>query len=229
MKKIDEQYIKDPSYGSRRMAEYLCKNNYCVNRKRVARLYQKMGIEARYPKPNLSKASKEHLKYPYLLRNLKIQESNQVWGADITYIPTLDGYLYLVAILDLFSRFVVSWKLSNNMESEFCLDALEEAFNIGSPAIFNTDQGSQFTSKKFIEKLISKDIKISMNGKGKCWDNIFVERLWRTIKQEDVYIKSYENGQEAFESLGIYMNYYNTERLHQSLNYRTPEEVFKGR
>ena len=229
MRKIDEQYIKNPSYGARRMAEHLCRNNYRVNRKRVSRLYQKMGIEARYPKPSLSKTSREHLKFPYLLRNLKIDETNQVWGADITYIPTMDGYLYLVAILDLFSRYVVSWRLSNNMESEFCLEALDEAFNVGSPRIFNTDQGVQFTCKKFIQKLQAKDIKISMNGKGKCWDNIFVERLWRTVKQEDVYIRGYENGKEALECLDSYMTYYNTERLHQSLSYRTPAEVFQSK
>lgn len=226
MRLIDQKYIQTPDFGSRRMREHLGRNGYQINRKRVQGLFHKMGIEAMHPKPRF-RGSKDHFKFPYLLRNLKVSRINQVWGADITYIPTMEGYLYLVAILDFYSRFVVSWKLSNNLETEFCIEALEDAFELGMPEIFNTDQGVQFTSKAFVSCLQNKGIQISMNGAGRCWDNIFVERLWRTIKQEEVYLKGYETGTDAFRNLDMYMTYYNEERIHQSLSYQTPSEVYR--
>lgn len=210
------------------MTAYLRSLEEPVNRKRVINLMQKMGLEAMYPKPHLSKAAKEHLKFPYLLAGVMINHVNHVWGADITYIPTVNGYLYLVAVLDLYSRYVVSWELSESLESDFCLKVLKQAISKGKPEIFNTDQGCQFTSKKFVETLQASKIKISMDGKGRCWDNIFVERLWRTVKYEEVYLKDYESGQEAQSSLSAYLKFYNKERLHQALGYRTPETVFKA-
>lgn len=227
MRLIDEKYMERPHFGTRNMTLHLREQNFLVNRKRVQGLYRKMGIEAQHPKPRF-KTSENHLKYPYLLKNLKISAVNQVWGSDITYIPTCDGYLYLVAVLDLYSRYVVSWRLSNSLETEFCLEALDEALKFGKPEIFNTDKGVQFTANQFTGCLQKNGIQISMNGKGRCWDNIFVERLWRTIKYEEVYLKGYESGEEAFHNLDSYMAYYNEERRHGSLEHRTPAEVFRG-
>lgn len=226
MELIDKKYMERPHFGTRNMTLYLRENSFLVNRKRVQGLYRKMGIEAQYPKPRFQ-ASEDHLKHPYLLKNLEISAVNQVWGSDITYIPTCDGYLYLVAVLDLYSRYVVSWRLSNSLETEFCLEALDEALKFGKPEIFNTDKGVQFTAKRFTGCLQKNGIQISMNGKGRCWDNIFVERLWRTIKYEEVYLKGYESGEEAFHNLDSYMTYYNEERRHGSLKNKTPAEVFR--
>lgn len=229
MRYIDELYLENPCYGSRSMTANLRKNNHLVNRKRVQNLMRKMGLEAIYQKPNLSKSSHEHLKFPYLLKGLTIDRINQVWATDITYIPTSNGYLYLVAVLDLFSRYIVSWQLSNNLDSNFCIEALEEAISKAVPEIFNTDQGVQFTCKRFVGALQSQGIKVSMDGKGRYLDNIFVERLWRTVKYEEVYIKRYENGKEAHDGLSYYINYYNTKRLHKALNYHSPVSVYEGR
>lgn len=200
-----------------------------VNRKRVQRLMQLMGLETMYPKPRTSIGCKKDYKFPHLLKELKIVRPNQVWGTDITYIPIETGYLYLVAIIDLFSRYVISWELSDNMESDFCLRALEEALNGGiRPEIMNSDQGAQYTSKAWIGALKSRNVAISMSGKGRCWDNIFVERLWRSLKYEEVYPKSYTTGKEAQEGIDWYFNFYNVERIHQALSYNTPRSVYYG-
>ena len=229
MRHIDENYIKTPMYGSRRMMITLRNMGYEVNRKRVQGLMRKMGLEAMGPKPNLSKSSREHIKFPYLLKGLKINSVNQVWAADITYIPTNNGYLYLVAILDLYSRYVLSWELSNTLESDFCLEALEKAVSKDRPEIFNTDQGVQFTCKKFVNFLQKNKIQVSMDGRGRYWDNIFIERLWRTVKYEEVYLKHYEDGLEAKQGLDSYLKFYNTERIHQSLDYKTPSVIYQAR
>jgi putative transposase len=194
MRLIDEQYLETPFYGSRRMTAWLEGEGYCVNRKRVQRLMRLMGIEAVYPRPHTSKANPSHKVYPYLLRDLAIVRPNHVWSTDITYIPLPRGYMYLVAIIDWYSRYVLSWKLSNTMDTGFCLDALEEALSLGKPTIFNSDQGSQFTSLEFTGRLEAEEIAISMDGRGRALDNIFAERLWRSVKYEDIYIKDYENG-----------------------------------
>jgi len=230
MEEIDRQYMETPSYGSRSMTAYLKKKGHHVNRKRISRLMRNMGIEALYPKPKKSLWIKGHKKFPYLLKNLKIGPQNHVWASDITYIPIKDGYLYLVAVLDLYSRFVLSWRLSNNLESSFCIEAVEKAFSWGKPEIFNTDQGEQFTSRQFIELLENKNVQVSMSGKGRCWDNIFVERFWRTLKYEEVYLKYYTTYKEAEENIGKYIYKYNSERLHSSLSYKHPQELyFKGK
>jgi putative transposase len=228
MKLIDQQYLKTPFYGSRRMREFLKDSGYLVNRKHVQRLMRLMGIEVMYPKPNTSKPNKEHKIYPYLLKGLKVERPNQVWAVDITYIPMKKGFQYLVAIIDWFSRYVISWRLSNSLDTDFCIQALEEALKFGKPEIFNSDQGSQFTSNDFTDVLKDHAIQISMDGKGRCIDNIFIERLWRSLKYEEVYLKAYSNGLEARTSIGQYMSFYNNERPHQSLKYKTPEEVFTG-
>jgi putative transposase len=186
-----------------------------------------MGLEAIYPKPNLSQKAIGHRVYPYLLRGMKIERANQVWSTDITYIKMLGGFIYLVAILDWFSRYVLSWEVSTTLDSEFCQSALERALRLAQPIIFNTDQGVQFTNQSFAERLMRRGIKISMDGRGRALDNIFVERLWRSIKYEEVYLKDYETVPEAINSLGRYFEFYNRERLHQSLNYRTPEVVYQ--
>lgn len=225
MKLIDEQYLKTPFYGSRKMVISLNRIGHYVNRKRVQRLMRLMDIEAIYPKPNLSKRRQEHKIYPYLLKDVKIDRPNLVWSTDITYVPLRYGFLYLVAIIDWYSRYVLSWSLSNTMDVSFCIEALEEAFSKGCPEIFNTDQGSQFTSNEYTTRLLNKDIKISMDGRGRVFDNIFIERLWRTVKYEEIYLKGYETGIDAKEGLRQYFPFYNTERFHQALSYRTPEEV----
>lgn len=227
MKLIDEEYTRNPFLGSRKMALWLVEQGYQVNRKRIQGLMRKMGIVAIYPKPNLSKASKEHKIYPYLLRGVAIVRPNQVWSTDITYIRLNGAFIYLTAVMDWYSRYVLSWRLSNSLETDFCLEALEEALMISRPEIFNTDQGSQFTSDKFTKPLIDGKIAISMDGKGRALDNVFVERLWRSVKYEEVYIKNYQNVKDAYCNLKNYFAYYNTQRLHQALDYKRPFEVYK--
>ena len=227
MKLIDRQYLETPFYGARKIAVWLKKQKgLSVNRKRVRRLMQRMGIRAVYRRPRTTKPAPDHKIYPYLLRDLKITHPNQVWAADITYIPMARGFLYLVTIIDWYSRYVISWRLSNTLDTDFCVAALEEAFGKGKPEIFNTDQGSQFTSEAFIGLLKEHGVRISMDGKGSYNDNLFIERLWRTVKYEEVYLKAYEDGREARISLGEYFHFYNTTRPHQSLGYLTPGEVY---
>ena len=209
------------------MAVILRRQGYQVNRKRVQRLMRQLGIEAIYPKPRLSQANPEHQVYPYLLRELAITKSDQVWCTDITYLPVLKGNFYLVALMDWFSRKVLSWRISNTLEVTFCVEALEEAIaNYGAPEIFNSDQGSQFTSRKFTECLKEVGVRISMDGRGRCHDNIFIERLWRSLKYELIYLVAFENGMHLKKEVCKWFNWYNKERPHQSLEYRTPEEVY---
>jgi len=222
---IDRQFTDTPFYGSRRFTAWLNRQGYPVNRKRIQRLMRLMALEAIYPKPNLSKKRKEHDVYPYLLKGVKIEKPDFVWSSDITYIRVGRGFVYLTAIIDWFSRYVLSWRLSNTLEPAFCVDALNEALALSKPEIFNTDQGSQYTSKDFITPLKDNGIKISMDSKGRALDNIFVERLWRTVKYEEVYIKAYQTARDAFQSLKKYFLFYNNERLHQSLGYLPPVEV----
>jgi putative transposase len=226
MKLIDRLYLATPFYGARKIAACLKGQNYTVNRKRVRRLMRLMGIRAIYRRPRTSRPGKGHKIHPYLLKSLKITRPNQVWAADITYIPMAKGFLYLVAIIDWYSRYVLWWRLSNTLDADFCIEALEEALRKGRPEIFNTDQGSQFTSDEFTGILKKHGIKISMDGKGSYRDNLFIERLWRTVKYEEVYLRAYQDGREARISLGNYFRFYNTERPHQVLGYRTPAEVF---
>jgi len=226
MRLIDEQYTQTPFYGSRRMRAVLAKRGYRVNRKRVQRLMRFMGLEAIYPKPDLSRPHPNHEIYPYLLKGLDINRCNLVWGTDITYIRLHRGWLYLVAIMDWFSRYVVSWELSTNLEVDFCLRALDQALAMGRPEIFNSDQGAQFTSLGFIGKLKQYPIRISMDGRGRAMDNIFTERLWRSLKYEEVYLKEYGAVPEARQGIGAYFRFYNEERPHQSLGYKTPAEVY---
>ena len=228
MARMDRQYLVTPFYGSRRMAAWLRAQGYPVNRKRVRRLMRVMGIEAIYQRPNTSRPSPEHRVYPYLLRGLAISGVNQVWATDITYIPMARGFLYLVAIMDWYSRYVLAWRVSNTLDVDFCIEALEEALSKGTPEIFNTDQGSQFTSDAFTGVLLQQGIRISMDGKGRCMDNIFVERLWRSVKYEEVYLKAYQNGPEAKAGIGAYLRLYNQERPHQALDYQTPRQVFEA-
>jgi putative transposase len=224
---LDEEYTRHPFYGTRRMTKYLCGCGYLVNRKRVQRLMRTLGLAGMAPGPNTSKAHPQHKIYPYLLRGVDIIRPNQVWSTDITYIRLLHGFVYLVAIMDWYSRRVLSWRLSNTMDASFCVDCLEEAIKgYGTPEIFNTDQGSQFTSDAFTGILIKNGITISMDGRGRALDNIFVERLWRTVKYEDVYLKKYENMQDLLMGLTHYFIFYNEERRHQSLGYKTPSVVY---
>jgi putative transposase len=226
MNKIDEIYTQWPYYGKRRMSVTLKQMGYNVGVKRACSLMKRMGIIAIYPKKNISSPNKAHKKYPYLLRNVPICNVNQVWSTDITYIRLLHGFVYLVAVIDWFSRYVLSWKLSITMEKEFCIEALEESLTVDLPDIFNSDQGSQFTSPEFTKILTAKGIQISMDGKGRCLDNIFVERLWRSVKYEEVYLKQYKNPLEARQGLQDYFKFYNHERPHQSLNYKTPAQIY---
>jgi putative transposase len=229
MRRIDELHLAWPFYGSRRMAAVLRREGWAVNRKRAKRLMRVMAIEAIYQKPNTSKGHPDHTVYPYLLRGLTIGRPNQVWCADITYIPMAKGFVYLVAVMDWFSRRVLSWRLSITMETDFCVEALREATEMyGPPQIFNTDQGVQFTSAAFVDELASRGVRISMDGKGRYLDNIFIERLWRSLKYEDVYIKAYGSVAEARRSLGEWLAFYNDVRPHQSLGYRTPREFFEA-
>ena len=228
MKLIDMQYTRYPFYGTRRMVWWLGTQGHKVNRKYIRRLMRKMGLEGMAPKPNTSKPKKEHKKYPYLLSGLKIDRPNQVWSTDITYIPMAKGFVYLVAIIDWYSRYVLSWRISNTLDSDFCVDALNDARRAyGQPEIFNTDQGSQFTSDKFINALKeNEDIRISMDGKGRWVDNVFVERLWRSLKWEEVYPKCYDTVFEAKAGISTWMNFYNQERPHQSLGNNNPKKVY---
>lgn len=231
MRRLDEQYTETPFYGVRRMTAWLHTQGYEVNEKRVTRLLRKMGLYAIYPGPSTSKAAARaagHRIYPYLLRNVPIREVNQVWSTDITYIRMQRGFCYLVAIIDWFSRYVLSWEVAASLEASFCVEALEQALGRGSemPQVFNSDQGAQFTSLDFTGRLLSREIHISMDGKGRALDNIFVERLWRSVKQEEVYIREYQSTEEAVSSLGRYFDFYNHRRLHQSLNYETPAQVY---
>ena len=228
MKEPDRQYLETPFYGSRRMKAWLERQGKPVNRKRVRRLMRVMGLRAIYRKPRTSRAAPEQRVYPYLLEKARITRPNQVWAADITYIPMARGFLYLVAIMDWHSRYVVAWRLTNTLEAEFCVDALDEALGQGVPEVFNTDQGSQFTSREFTQILQDHSVKISMDGRGRYQDNILVERLWRTVKYEEVYLKAYANGLEARNGLREYFRFYNHRRPHQALGYRTPAEVFHG-
>ena len=228
MKLIDQQYLATPFYGSRRMAVWFNRQGHQVSRKRVQRLMRTMGLAAIYRRPRTSQPAPGHKVYPYLLGGMEITRPNHVWAADITYIPMAKGFLYLVAIMDWYSRYVLALNLSNTLDAEFCFQALEEALSKGKPEIFNTDQGSQFTSEAFTGLLEQHEVKISMDGKGRYADNIFVERLWRTVKYEEVYLKAYSNGREAKAGIGAYFHFYNTQRPHQALDYRTPAEVFNG-
>lgn len=228
MKLIDEQYVKTPFYGIDRMTEWLCRQEYPVNPKRIRRLIRQMGLEAIYPrrKRGLSLPDKEHKIYPYLLKDVSITQPDQVWSADITYIRMYRGWLYLVAVMDWFSRYVLSWEISITLESDFCVEALRRSLGMGRPDIFNTDQGSQFTSTDFTDTLLKAGVRISMDGKGRVFDNIFSERLWRTVKVEEVYLRDYQTVAEARYYLDRYFEFYNNERLHQALGYRTPAEVY---
>jgi putative transposase len=227
MRLLDEQYTRTPFYGVLKMAAWLRQNGHMVNCKRVRRLLRLMGLEAIYPKPRLSLASPGHQIYPYLLRGVKVTRVNQVWSADITYVRLLGGFVYLVAIIDWRSRYVLSWEVSTTMESEFCLSALARSLQVARPEIFNTDQGSQFTSNAFTGILKEHEIAISMDGRGRALDNVFVERLWRSVKYEEVYLQDYETVPQAIAGLGRYFKFYNGERLHQSLDYKTPEAVYR--
>jgi putative transposase len=228
MRLLDEQYLKTPFYGIRRITRWLNKKGFKVNRKRVIRLMSKMGWQTLYRKLNTSWKNKEHKIYPYLLKDLKIDHSNQVWGIDITYVPMRRGFMYLCAIIDLHTRFVVNWGISNTMTAEWCCQLVEEGINIhGKPEIINSDQGSQFTSQEYIEMLSNKGIKISMDCKGRAIDNIFIERLWKSVKYECIYLHAFEDGVQLYEGLDNYFTFYNTERLHQSLDYETPESLYK--
>jgi len=228
MSLIDEQYVRTPFYGIARMTAWLRSRGYEVNHKRVERLMGLMGIQAIYPKPRLSKSSPDHRLYPYLLREVSISRVNQVWSTDITYVRLRQGFLYLVAILDWFSRYVLSWQLSNSLDTSFCLAALDEALEKGKPDIFNSDQGSQFTSREFTGRLEKARIQISMDGRGRVFDNIFIERLWRSVKYEEIYLKDYRVVADAESGLGNYFEFYNRERLHQSLGYQTPASIYYG-
>lgn len=227
MRLLDEQYTRTPFYGVLKMMAWLRENGHPVNCKRVRRLLRLMGLEAIYPKPRLSIPSPGHQVYPYLLRGMKVTRVNQVWSADITYIRLLAGFVYLVAIIDWYSRYVLSWEVSTTMESEFCASALTRSLQVARPEIFNTDQGSQFTSNAFTGILKDHEIAISMDGRGRALDNIFVERLWRSVKYEEVYLHDYQNTPQAVIGLGKYFRFYNRERLHQSLDYKTPEAVYR--
>jgi putative transposase len=227
MRRIDEQYLQTPFYGSRRMAEELSTPEAPVNRKRVQRLMRQMGIEALYPRPQTSRRNAEHAVYPYLLRNLTIDRANQVWCADITYLPMRCGYLYLTAVMDWHSRYVLSWRVSNTLDAEFCVEALEAALALERPEIFNTDQGTQFTSRAFTSVLQTARVAISMDGRGRALDNVFIERLWRSVKYEEVYLKDYATAADAVEGLEHYFDFYDHRRKHQALAYQTPYEVYQ--
>lgn len=226
MRLIDEQYLRTPFYGWPRMTEYLRRQGYIVNHKRIQRLMRKMNIQAIYPAPKTTVSSAEHKVYPYLLRNLTITRPNQVWSTDITYVPMPKGFMYLVAVIDWYSRYVLAWQLSNTLDGHFCLDTLQQALRRGKPEIFNTDQGVQFTATSFTGCLKRAGIRISMDGRGRALDNIFIERFWRSIKYEDIYIKEYSTVPALAAGLDSYFTFYNQERPHQSLGYLTPAEVY---
>jgi putative transposase len=227
MRLIDEHYLKYPFYGSRRMTAWLQEDlGEEVNRKRVRRLMRRMGLEAIYPKPRLSVAGRHHQVYPYLLRGVRIDRPDQVWSTDITYLPLKHGFMYLAATIDWYSRYVIAWRLSNTLDGDFCLEMLEEALGRGRPEIFNTDQGAQFTAQAWTGRLEAAGVQVSMDGKGRCLDNVFVERLWRSLKYEDVYPNCYEDVPGLRAGLVRYLGFYNDQRRHQALDYRTPAEVY---
>jgi putative transposase len=228
-KEIDRIFTKWPYYGSRRIRAEMRRMGYIIGRGRIRRYMQWMGYQAICPRKSLSQRNKEHKVYPYLLRGVKVDHMNQVWGTDITFIPMTHGFAYLVVIMDWYSRYVLSWRLSTTLDADFCIEAMNEALEYGQPEIFNSDQGCQFTSRDFTAKLLARSIRISMDSKGRAFDNIFVERLWRSVKYEEVYIKSYESVNECRASLGTYFEFYNDQRVHQSLGYATPGEVYCGR
>jgi len=229
MRLIDREYLEHPFYGSRRMAEVLKSLGHNINRKRVQRLMREMGLEAIYPKKNLSKPGEPEVRFPYLMHGLKIDRPNKAWCADITYIPLKDGFGYCVAVMDWWSRCVLSWKISNSMDVGFCLEALEEAFSRGKPEVFNTDQGSQFTSARFVETLLREEIRVSWDGRGRALDNVFIERLWRSLKHEDVYLRGYSGLSEARDGIGRYFDFYNHHRPHQALRNQTPMVMHFGK
>lgn len=226
MRLIDEQFTRTPFYGVRRIWAWLDQQGHFVSQKRVRRLMRRMGLTAIYPKPNLSRPNVSHKIYPYLLRGVVIRRVDQVWSTDITYIRLRQGFIYLVAVIDWYSRYVLSWSISTTLEIDFCLDAQERSLLRGTPETFNSDQGSQFTSPRFTEPLVAQGIRVSMDGRGRALDNIFVERLWRSVKYEEVYLNEYANVTEARQGIAQYMKFYNEERLHQSLDYQTPHHVY---
>jgi len=228
MKLIDIQHTKNPArYGQKKIVQYIrSKLNIPINRKRIQRLMRLMDIEGDYQKKRTTIACKDHKIYPYLLRNFTVMHINQVWGTDITYVPMREGYMYLTAIIDWYSRYVIDWEISNTLEKDFCIEILNRSLRKSKPAIFNTDQGSQYTSNEFTSILENNNILVSMNGKGRSLDNIYIERLWRSVKYEDIFKKSYESVQELYEGLEIYFKFYNNERIHQSLNYLTPKQIY---
>ena len=226
MHALDEQYTRTPFYGVGKMTEHLRQIGHPVNEKRVRRLLRQMGLAAVYPKPKLSTSHPEHQVFPYLLRGLRITRCNQVWSTDITYIRLHKGFVYLMAIMDWHSRYVLTWALSTTLEAEFCIEVLAELLERSHCEIFNSDQGSQFTTRRFTNLLLAKDIQVSMDGRGRVFDNIFVERLWRTVKYEKVYLSDFQSVQEAYAGLKAYFEFYNHERLHQALDYKTPAQVY---
>ena len=227
MRLIDEQYTRQPVYGSRRMAVWLKEDcGEPVNRKRVQRLMRVMGLEAIYPKPKLSTGRRNHKVYPYLLRDVTVSRPDQVWSTDITYVPLPQGFMYLAAVLDWHSRYVIAWRLSNTLDGEFCLEMLDEALSQGKPEVFNTDQGVQFTARAWTSRLEAASVQVSMDGKGRCLDNVWVERLWRTVKYEELYLKRYETVPLLQAGLKAYFPFYNEQRRHQSLGYQTPSAVY---
>ena len=226
MRLIDGQYLKTPFYGSRRMTAWLIRQGEAVNRKRVRRLMAVMGLEAIHPGPRTTVPNPDHKVYPYLLRDMAIERRNQVWSSDITYLPLPQGFMYLTVVMDWHSRYVLSWRLSNTLDGRFCQASLEEALERGKPEIFNTDQGVQYTARSFTGRLESAGVLVSMDGRGRALDNIFVERLWRSLKYEEVYLKAYGSVAELEAGVSAWLHFYNHERLHQSLNYRTPAEVY---
>lgn len=223
---IDEEFMRHPFVGTRRMVYYIKEKGYQVNRKRIQRLYQLMGLSTVYPKKNLSQRDKAHKIYPYLLKDLAILHCNQVWSCDITYVRLSGGFVYLFAVIDWFSRYVLDWEISNTLEADFCIETLKRILTGNYPEIFNTDQGSQFTCSEFIDVLLSHDIKISMDGKGRALDNIFIERLWRSVKYECIYLHEIKSIPELIKHLSEYFHYYNYERRHQSLDYQTPAMIY---
>jgi putative transposase len=229
MRLIDQEHLCHPAKGRRQMTEFLRREGYAINPKRTRRLMEIMGIVSLAPKPRTTITNKQHKIFPYLLRHLTIDRPNQVWCSDITYIPTRHGYLYLCAVMDWYSRFVLSWKLSNTMDTSLVCEALEDSFRYGCPEIFNTDQGAQFTSTDFTQRLLDKSVEISMDGVGRATDNAFIERLWRTVKYEEVYLKEYTSGDETYTSLNSYFEYYDYDRPHQGLSNKTPWEIYRQR
>ena len=229
MRELDEMYLDKPFYGSPKMTYWLREKGYEVNHKRVERLMRIMDIKAIVPGPHTSKPRRENKVYPYLLRGMKIQTPDKVWCADITYVPMRRGYMYLVVIMDWYSRYVIAWDISNSLDALFCMEALEKALARGTPEIFNTDQGAQFTSEEFTGHLLQAQVQISMDGKGRAMDNLMIERLWRSVKYEDIYVMDYADGKELYAGLTRYFHFYNTQRYHQSLGNQTPEQVYLGK